>query len=66
MKDEQQEHKNPSLNGIDIQSINAEQLLQKLNNIKIEELTKVKINGDGSCLYRSVLVSLKQDENKFL
>ena len=66
MKDEQQEHKNPPLSDIDIKSINAEQILQKLNNIKIEELTKVKIKGDGSCLYRSVLVSLKQDENKFI
>ena len=66
MKDEQRKQNSPSLNDIDIQSISTEQLLQKLNNINIEELTQVKIKGDGSCLYRSILVSLKQDENKFL
>ena len=66
MKDETKEEEKLTINDTDIQGTNTEQLEEKLKHINISNLTKAKIRGDGSYLYRAILVSLNQDENKYL
>ena len=63
MKDETKEEEKLIINDKYIQGTNAKQLEEKLKHINTKNLTKVKIRGDGSCLYRAILVSLNQDEN---
>ena len=46
--------------------MNTEQLAQEHNKLNLNELTKVEVASDGSCLYRAIHVSINPDENKYL
>ena len=37
---------------------------EKLKKVDANKLPQIEIRGDGSCLYRAVLVSLGQDEKE--
>ena len=41
-------------------------MIQELNKLSIDELTKVEIDGDKIYLYRAILNSLNQDENAYV
>lgn len=66
MKDESKEAEMDTTNCLDIQANNLEQLRHKLNAINTKDISKISIRGDGSCLYRAILVSLNQNVNKYL
>ena len=47
--------------GINLEKDDTNTILQKLQKINIIRFPEREVDGDGSCLYRSVLVSLNED-----
>ena len=41
-------------------------LMEKLNKIDIDKVSKIVVRGDGSCLYRAILISLGENESKYM
>ena len=52
--------------GINLEKDDANTILQKLQKINIIRFPERKVDGDGSCLYRAVLVSLNEDVTKYM
>ncbi len=54
------------LNETNLKTDTPNQIIEKLKNIDAYLIPEIEIKGDGSCLYRAVLVSLGIDEKKFM
>ena len=55
-----------ALFSIDILNNDSNKILEVLKKLNTDEIPKIKVKGDGSCLYRAILVSLGEDEKKFM
>ena len=55
-----------TINEINLKRDNICQITEKLKRIDVYDVPEIEIKGDGSCLYRAVLVSLGINENKYM
>jgi len=54
------------LSNIDFVNNDSNKILEELKKLDKDKIQKIKVKGDGSCLYRAVLVYLGEDEAKFM
>ena len=54
------------LRNIDFVNNDSNKILEELKKLDTDKIPKIKVKDDGSCLYRAVLVSLGEDETKFM